>query len=111
MSDHEQQLEFDFSDLGNLETRINIPQPRPIESLENLIQRIGSTSSYPKDEMRKLWVKNMSERDKAVKQLKLCDDKLKYWIAKRNFTVSVISQINMRLQEIEPHVLSDIMTR
>ena len=109
MSD--QQLEFDDTDMGDLNARFNVPPPRPIESLENLIQRVGSTRKYPKENMRRLWVNIMSERDKALKQLQMCDQKLEHWVARRNYQVTVLQQIDARLQEIEPLIMSDVMTR
>ena len=108
MSD--QELDFDDSDMGDLDPGFRIPPPRPIDGLRDLVERFESRPQYPKKEMRRLWTNNMSERDKALKQLKLCDQKLAYWIAKRRYAVSILEQINGRLQEIEPYIVSDPLT-
>ena len=59
MSEYEtQDLENDNTDLGQTSGQFNLPAPRPIESLSALTTRMEAKQSYPKDDMRRLWVKN-----------------------------------------------------
>ena len=79
MSDYEMQdLEYDNTDLGQTSGQFNLPAPRPIESLSALTTRMEAKHSYPKDDMRRLWVKKSSEREKAIKQLRDIDSKLEF---------------------------------
>ena len=65
MSEFEtQDLEYDNTDLGQTSRQFNLTAPRLIESLSALVTRIEAKQSYPKDDMRKLWVKKSTEREK-----------------------------------------------
>ena len=91
MSEYEtQNLEYGNTDLGQTSGQFNLPAPRPIESLSALTTRMEPKQSYPKDDMRRLWVKKSTEREKAIKQLRDIDSKLEYLISKRKFTNEVI---------------------
>ena len=91
MSEYEtQDLEHNNTDLGQTSGQFNLPAPRPIESLSALTTRMEAKQSYPKDDMRRFWVKKSTEREKAIKQLRDIDSKLEYLISKRKFTVEVI---------------------
>ena len=80
MSEYEtQNLEYDNTDLGQASGQFNLPAPRPIESLSALTTRMEAKQSFPEDDMRRLWVKKSTEREKATKQL-----------SKRKFTNEVI---------------------
>ena len=59
-----QDLEYDNTDLGQTSGQLNLPAPRPIESLSALTIRMEAKQSYPKDDMRRLWVKKSSERER-----------------------------------------------
>ena len=88
MSEYEtQDLEYDNTDLGQTSGQFNLPAPRPIESLSALTTRMEAKQSYPKDDMRKLWVKKSTEREKAIKQLRDIDSKQEYLISKRKFKI------------------------
>ena len=54
MSDQEQ-YEYDDMDLGQTSEQFKVGEPKPIESLSSLINRIEAKQSYPKENMRKLW--------------------------------------------------------
>ena len=55
MSEYEmQELEYDNTDLGQTAGQLNLPAPRPIESLSALTTRMEAKQSYPKDYMRRL---------------------------------------------------------
>ena len=110
MSEYEMQdLEYDNTDLGQTSGQFNLP--RPIESLSALITRMEAKQSYPKNDMKKLWVKKSTEREKAIKQLRDIDSKLEYWISKRKFTIEVIQDCEKTLQKLDIAIMSDIMTR
>ena len=65
MSEFEtQDLEYDNTDLGQTSRQFNLTAPRLIETLSALVTRIEAKQSYPKDDMRKLWVKKSTEREK-----------------------------------------------
>ena len=106
-----QELEFDDFDMENLDPRFNLPPPRPIESLEALIRRVGQRPLYSNEETRRSWMRTVSERDKAVKNLQLIDQKIEHWVKKRNSCVSILERLDRQLQEIEPRIISDIVTR
>ena len=106
-----QELEFDDSEMENLDPRFNLPPPRAIESLEALIRRVGQGPQYSNEETRRSWVKVMSERDKAVKDLRLIDQKIEHWGAKRISCVSTLQRLDRQLQEIEPRIISNMLTR
>ena len=111
MSEYEtQNLEYDNNDLGQTSGQFSLPAPRLIESLSALTTRIEAKQSYPKDYMRRLWVKKSSEREKAIKQLRDIDSKLEYWISKRKFTIEVIQDCERTLQKLDVAIMSDIMT-
>ena len=75
MSEYEMQdLEYDNTDLGQTSGQFNLPAPRPIESLSALTTRIEAKQSYPKDDMRRLWVENHLKR----KKLRDIDSKLEF---------------------------------
>ena len=82
--------------------------PRPIESLSALVNRVEAKQSYPKEDMRNLWLKKSAERERAVKQLREIDQSLEYWISKRQFTVGVIQEYESSLQKLD---MSNITTR
>ena len=65
--------------------------------------------NYPRDDMRRLWVKKSSERGKAIKQLRDIDSKLEYWISKRNFTIEVIQDCEKTLQKLDIAIMSDMI--
>ena len=105
---------YDDSDLSNIlqDINFNLPlTPRPIENLGSLVSRVEAKENYPKEDMRKLWLKKSSEREKAMKQLRDIDRKLEYWISKRKFTVGVIQGCDSSLQKLDIAVMSDITTR
>ena len=111
MSEYEMQdLEYDNTDLGQTSGQFNLPAPRPIESLSALTTRIDAKQNFPKDDMRRLWVKKSSEREKAMKQLRDIDSKLEYWISKRKFTIEVIQDCERTLQKLDVAIMSDIMS-
>ena len=65
MSEFEtQDLEHDNTDLGQTSGQFNLPAPRLIESFSALTTRMEAKQSYPKDDMRRLWVKKSTEREK-----------------------------------------------
>ena len=105
-----QDLEYDNTDLGQTSGQFNLPAPRPIESLSALTTRMEAKQSYPKDDMRRLWVKKSTEREKAIKQLRDIDSKLEYLISKRKFTIEVIQDCERTLQKLDIAIMSDIMT-
>ena len=112
MNEHDtQDLEYDNTDLGQMPGQFNLPPPRPIESLSALVNRVEAKKSYPKDDMRKLWVKKSAERDKAVKQLKEIENKFEYWASKRQFTAGFIQECESFLQKLDIAIMSDITTR
>ena len=85
MSEYEMQdLEYDNTDLGQTSGQFHLRAPRPTESLSALTTRMEAKQSYPKDDMRRLWVKKLTEKEKAIKQLRDIDSKLEYWISKKN---------------------------
>ena len=105
MSEYEMQdLEYDNTDLGQTSGQFSLPAPRPIESLSALTTRMEAKQSYPKDDMKRLWVKKSSEREKAIKQLRDID-------SKRKFTIEVIQDCERTLQKLNVAIMSDIMTR
>ena len=101
MSEYEtQDLEYDNTDLRQTSGQFHLPAPRSIESLSALTTRIDTKQNFPKDDMRRLWVKKSSEREKAIKQLRDIDSKLEYWISKRKFTVDIIQDCERTLQKL-----------
>ena len=65
MTEYEtQDLEYDNTDLGQTSAQFNLPAPRLIESLSALTTRMEAKQSYPKDDIRRLWVKKSAEREK-----------------------------------------------
>ena len=66
--------------------------------------------SYPKDDMRRLWVKKSTEREKAIKQLRYIDSKLECLISKRKFIIDAIQNRESILQKLDAAIMSDIMT-
>ena len=65
MSEYETpDLEYDNTDLGQTSGQFNLPTPRPIESLSALTTRMEAKQSYPKDDIRRLWVKKSTERER-----------------------------------------------
>ena len=106
MSEYEtQDLEYDNTDLEQTSGQFNLPAPRPIESLSALTTRMQAKQSYPKHDMRRLWVKKSTEREKAIKQLRDIDSKLEYWISKRKFTIEVIQDCEKTLQKLEVAIM------
>ena len=104
MSEYEtQDLEYDNTDLGQTSGQFNLPAPRPIESLSALTTRMEANQSYPKDDMKRLWVKKSSEKEKAIKQLRDID-------SKRKFTIEVIQDCERTLQKLDVAIMSNIMT-
>lgn len=89
----------------------NLPRSRPIESLDALVNRVSSKQSYPKEDMRRLWVKKSAERERAMKQLREIDQKLEYLISKRKFTTGVIKECESSLRKLDIAIMSDITTR
>ena len=64
MSEYEMQdLEYNNTDLGprlgQTSGQFNLPAPRQIESLSALTTRMEAKQNYPKDDMRRLWVKKI----------------------------------------------------
>ena len=104
-------LEYNNTDLGQTSGQFNLPAPRLMESLSALTTRMEAKQSYPKDDMRRLWVKKSTEREKAIKQLRDIDGKLEYWISRRKFTIEVIQDCEKTLQKLDIAIMSDIMTR
>ena len=104
---------YDDSDLGNIlqDNTFKLPPPRSIENLGRLVSRVEAKENYPKEDMRRLWLKKSSEREKAIKQLRDIDRKLEYWISKRKFTVGVIQDCESSLQKLDIAIMSDITTR
>ena len=74
-----QDLEYDNTDLGQTSGQFNLSEPRPIASLSALTTRTETKQIYPKDDMRRLWVKKLTEREKAIKQLRAIDNKLEFF--------------------------------
>ena len=110
MSEYEMQdLEYDNTDLGQTSGQLNLPAPRLIESLSALTTRMEAKQSYPKDDMRRLWMKKSSEKEKAIKQLRDIDSRLEYWSSKRKFTIEVIQDCEKTLQILDVAIMSDIM--
>ena len=67
MSEYEtQDLEYNNINLAQTSGQFNLPAPRPIESLSTLTTRMEAKQRYPKDDMRRLWVKKSIERAKAI---------------------------------------------
>ena len=65
MSEYEMQdLEYDNTDLGQTSGQFNLPAPRPTESVSTLTTSMEAKQSYPKDDMRRLWVKKSTERER-----------------------------------------------
>ena len=106
-----QDLEYNNTDLGQTSGQFNLPAPRLIESLSALTTRMEAKQSYPKDDMRRLWVKKSNEREKAIKHLRDIDSKLEYLISKRKFTIEVIQDCERTLQKLDAAIMSDIITR
>ena len=104
-------FEYDNSDLGQMPKHFNLPKPKPIEGLDALVNRINAKQSYPKEDMRRLWVKKSAEREKALKQLRDIDQKLEYLISKRKFTTDLIKECESSLRKLDIAVMSDITTR
>ena len=105
-------LEFDNSDLGHhVSGDYKLPPPRAIESLGELVSRVEAKNNYPKEEMRRMWVRKSAEREKAMKQLRDANSKLEYWISKREFAVGVIQECEACLQKLDMAIMSDITTR
>ena len=112
MSEYDtQDLEYDNTDLGQMPKQFDLPKPRPIESLSALVNMVEAKQSYPKEDMRKLWLKKSAERERAMKQLREIDHKLEYWISKRQFTAGVIQECESSLQKLDIAIMSDITTR
>ena len=76
-------LEYDNTDLGQMSKQFDLPPPRSIECLSALVNRVEAKQSFPKEDMRRLWVKKSADRDRAMKQLREIDHKLEYWIPQR----------------------------
>ena len=76
-----------------------------------MVNRINAKQSYPKEDMRRLWVKKSAEREKALKQLRDIDQKLEYLISKRKFTTDLIKECESSLRKLDIAVMSDITTR
>ena len=111
MSEYEtQDLEDDNTDLGQMSGQFNLLPPRLIESLCAFVNRMEAKQSYPKEDMRRLWVKRSVERERAIKQLRDIDCKLEYWISKRQFTIEVIQECDSTLQKLDVAIMSDITT-
>ena len=104
-------FEYDNTDLGQMPKNFDLPRPRPIESLDALVNRVNSKQSYPKEDMRRQWVKKSAERERAMKQLREIDQKLEYLISKRKFTTGVIKECESSLHKLDIAVMSDITTR
>jgi len=104
-------LEYDSTDLGQLPKHFELPRPRPIESLDALVNRVNAKQSYPKEDMRRLWIKKSAERERAMKQLRDIDQKLEYLISKRKFTTGVIKDCESSLRKLDIAIMSDITTR
>lgn len=104
-------FEYDNTDLGQMPKHFNLPKPKPIEGLDALVNRINAKQSYPKEDMRRLWVKKLAEREKALKQLRDIDQKLEYLISKRKFTTDLIKECESSLRKLDIAVMSDITTR
>ena len=112
MSEFEtQDLEYDNTDLGQMSGQFNLPAPRLTESLSALVTRMEAKQSYHKDDMRRLWVKKSTERDKAIKQLRDTDSKLECLIFRRKLLIEVIQDYESSLQKLDAAIMSDIMTR
>merc|ERR1712026_380779 len=105
-------LEYDVSDLGQMsELNFSLPKSRPIESLSSLVDRIEKKQSYPKEDMRRLWLKKSNERDKAMKQLRDINNKLEFWLSKRKFVAGIIEECESSLEKLDVAMMSDITTR
>ena len=91
--------------------QFNLPPPRSIESFSVLVNRVEVKQSYPKEDMRRPWVKKSAERERAMKQLRDIDHKLEYWISKRQFMIEVIQECDSTLQKLDVAIMSDITTR
>ena len=104
-------LEYDNTDLGQMSNQFNLPPPKKIESTSALVSRLEKKQSYPKEDMRRLWMKKSAERDRAMKQLRDIDSKIEYWISKRKFTIEVIQECESSLQKLDIAIMSDITTR
>ena len=87
-----------------------LPAPRPIESLSALVTRMEAKQSYPKDDMRRLWVKKSTEREKAIKQLRYTDSKLECLISRRKLLIKFIQDCESILQKLDAAIMSGIMT-
>ena len=104
-------LFIEYSSILIQSGQIHLPAPRLIGSLSALTTRMEAKQSYPKDNIRRLWMKKSSEREKAIKQLRDIDSKLEYRISKRKFTIEVIQDCEKTLQKLDVAIMSDIMTR
>ena len=89
---------------------LNYTKHPMIESLSALTTRIEAKQSYPKDDMRRQWVKKSTDREKAMKQIRYIDSKLEYLISKRKFTIEVIQDCERTLQKLGVAIMSDITT-
>ena len=111
MSEHKTHyLEFDDTGLGHASEAFNLPPPRAIESLSALVSRVEPKQSYPKEYMRKLWLRKSTGRKKTMKQLRDAESKLEYWMSKRLFLVGVIHDCEACLHKLDMSIMSDITT-
>ena len=53
------------TDLGQPSGQFTLPQRRQIDSLSAFVNRVEAKQSYPKEDMRKLWVKKSAETETA----------------------------------------------
>ena len=109
MSEHKKQdVEYDNTDLEQTSVQFNLPPPRQMESLGAFVNRMEAEESYPKDDMRKLWMKTSAEREKAMKQLRIINSRVEYWLYKRKFMVEVNQNCENTLQKLDAAIMSDI---
>ena len=93
------ELEYDDSNLVSIsqENQIQVPPPKSREKLCDFLMTLARKDVFPKEDLRKLWVKKKAERTKALKEWRDAKSRLKYWTAKARASEDKVNQCDQEL--------------
>lgn len=105
-------LEYDSSDLAARPavSQFQVPPIQPMEGIEQFLGRVLQQDSLPKEDVRRVWNKTRSEREKLMKQLNKWNQTIECWISKRKFIEQQLITNREQIENIRGRMNADCMS-